>query len=105
MWRNGYNPYVSTAESLHFFNLIDETAIVEVFHVGREFEDRHFLDNCDIKQSVIGDGVGHRHHAAAVESAIAKGKVSNAVVKDQIIIHGELDMCDFVGQNAFDQAD
>ena len=102
MRRNGHNPYPFALERLHLLEFVDETAVIDIFHVGCELEDGHFLDDRDVKQAIVGDGVGHCHHATTIKSTVTDGEVQNAVVKDQFIIHRELDMRDFVSQNAFD---
>ena len=105
MWRNGNNVNVLPFESLYLVDFIDETTIVKVFYIGSELEDRDFLDDCDIKQTIVWDGIGHGHHTTSVETSIPDGKVEDIVVKHKFIIDGELDMGDFVSQDAFHQAD
>ena len=94
--------YFLAFECLYFFELMDELAIVDILHIGGKLEDGHFLDDRDIKQAIVGNGIGHHHHATSIEAAIANRKAQNAVIEDQIIVNSKLDMCDFVFDDALD---
>ena len=103
MWRNGNDVDVFSSVSLNLIDFIDETAVVNVFHVGSELKDGYFLDDRNVEQTIVWDGIGHGHHTASVEAPVTDGKVEDSVVEYKFIIDGELDMGDFVCQYTLHQ--
>ena len=91
------NPFSS--ESFHLIDFIDESAVINIFYIGSKLENGYFFDDSNIKQSIVWNGVGHRHHSSTVETTIANGKIKDIVVKDQFVVDSELDMGDFDGAN------
>ena len=105
MGRNGHHPDLPTLEKTYFLEFFGERSIVNVFHVGGKLQQSDFLDGGNVEQSVIGNGVGHHHHSAAVELAVSNGKAHDLVVKNQLIVHFDLDMLAFERQDAIGSAD
>ena len=105
MRRYGNDSDLFSLEGSDFLEFVDEAAVVEVFHVGGEFDQPNFLDGSNVKQVVVGNGIRHHHHAAAVESTVAYGKTHDLVVEHHRSINYDLYMKAFERQDAMDGAE
>ena len=81
MGRDGDDMDLLALESMHFLEFIDKGAVVDILDIGGELQYGHLADHSDVEETVIGNSIGHHHHATAVEAAVADGKTQNVVVK------------------------
>ena len=99
--RNGHNPDFLATERADFLHFIDERTIINLGDVGGKFRYAHLADSGDVKQPVVGNGLGHHHHAAAVVTAVAHREAEDFFVENQLVIHSQLDMDAVVLEQAF----